>query len=58
VIILGRGAAGKTSAAVELGQLTGLPVTELDKHFWSEDLRPTSPEDWADVQRQLAAADN
>lgn len=33
VVVLGRGGAGKSTAAVELGCLTGLPVVELDKHF-------------------------
>ena len=34
VVILGRGGAGKSTLAVRLGAATGLPVVELDKHFW------------------------
>jgi hypothetical protein len=34
VIIVGPGAAGKTTLALRLGEITGLPVIELDKHFW------------------------
>jgi adenylate kinase family enzyme len=37
--------------------LTGLPVIELDKNFWSAELRPASPEAWTHKQRELAAAD-
>jgi adenylate kinase family enzyme len=33
-VILGRGGAGKSVLARQLGQLTGLPVTELDALFW------------------------
>jgi adenylate kinase family enzyme len=55
VVVLGRGGAGKSTAAVRLGQITGLPVIELDKHFWSADLRPLSGEEWAQVTSDLAA---
>ena len=55
VVVLGRGGAGKSTAAVRLGQLTGLPVIELDKHFWSSDLRPSSQPDWARITSDLAA---
>lgn len=55
-MILGRGAAGKSTAAKELGRITGLPVVELDEHFWSAKVRPTSPAAWAQQQRHLAAA--
>lgn len=34
VVIVGPGAAGKSTLAVSLGELTGLPVVELDKLFW------------------------
>jgi adenylate kinase family enzyme len=56
VVILGRGAAGKTTAAKELGRITGLPVVELDEHFWSAELRPTPPAAWSRQQHHLAAA--
>jgi adenylate kinase family enzyme len=41
VVILGRGGSGKSTLAVHLGELTGLPVVELDQHFWQRDLAPT-----------------
>jgi adenylate kinase family enzyme len=55
VVILGRGGAGKSVLARELGRITGLPVVELDKEFWSDDLRPLPLEDWARAQAVLAA---
>ncbi len=41
VVVLGRGGAGKPVFARRLGELTALPVTELDRIFWSADLQPT-----------------
>src|SRR5437879_1477660 len=42
VVILGRGGAGKSTAARRLGELVGLPIIELDKHFWQPGLAPLS----------------
>lgn len=57
VVVLGRGGAGKSTAARRLGERTGLPVIELDKHFWRPGLVATPPDEWIEVQRALAAAD-
>ena len=54
VIILGRGGAGKSTFAKKLGGTTGLPVIELDKHFWQPGLIPTPREQWIEAQRRLA----
>ncbi|MET3808073.1 hypothetical protein ABIB25_005100 [Nakamurella sp. UYEF19] len=56
VVVLGRGGAGRSTAAVELGKITGLPVVELDKHFWESDLVPLSVDVWVRRQQVLAAA--
>jgi len=56
VVVLGRGGAGKSTAAVELGYLTGLPVVELDKHFWGPDLAPLTVQEWTRRQQRLAEA--
>ena len=53
VVVLGRGGAGKSALAVRLGTLTGLPVVELDKHFWSSELTPLPIEQWKALQRRL-----
>jgi adenylate kinase family enzyme len=54
VVILGRGAAGKSVLAARLSEITGLPVIELDKHFWKPGLNATSPAEWAHTQSELA----
>lgn len=55
VAIFGRGCAGKSVLARELGATTGLPVIELDKEFWSSELEPLPRREWA--QRQATLAD-
>ncbi|WP_189251836.1 adenylate kinase [Lentzea flava] len=57
VVILGRGGAGKSTLATALGAATGLPVVELDQHFWGPGLQATPPDRWAVVQGELAGAD-
>lgn len=42
VVILGRGGAGKSTLAATVGTATGLPVVELDRHFWGPGLEPHS----------------
>jgi len=55
VIVVGPGAAGKSTLAVRLGDLTGLPVIELDKLFWRPGLAATPRDQWAAIQRELAS---
>jgi adenylate kinase family enzyme len=55
VVILGRGASGKSTLARALGAITNLPVLELDKLFWQPGLLPTSRETWSAIQQELAA---
>lgn len=57
VVVLGRGGAGKSTVAARLGVLTGLPVVELDKYFWSPDLTPLPIDQWKVVQRNLISAE-
>ena len=57
IVILGRGGAGKSTVARQLGERTSIPVVELDKHFWDEGLRPTPAKVWRDVQSELTARD-
>src|SRR5690348_4503716 len=58
VIVVGPGAAGKSTLAARLGGITRLPVIELDKLFWGPGLAPTPREQWAAIQRQLAAQES
>jgi adenylate kinase family enzyme len=53
VVILGRGASGKSRLARCLGSITQLPVIELDKVFWGPGLAATSRELWVVVQEKL-----
>jgi adenylate kinase family enzyme len=55
VVILGRGAAGKSVLARAIGERTALPVLELDKEFWNEALEPLPIDEW--VRRQAALAE-
>ena len=43
VVVLGRGGTGKTTLARAVGARTGLPVHELDEHFWQPGLVPLGP---------------
>jgi adenylate kinase family enzyme len=56
VLVLGRGAAGKSTIAIKLGKITGLPVIELDKYFWPSNLTPLPVDQWKAVQRNLISA--
>jgi adenylate kinase family enzyme len=53
VVILGRGASGKSTLAVELSAITGLPVIELDTAFWQPGLAATPPDQWIAIQQEL-----
>jgi hypothetical protein len=50
VVILGRGGAGKSTVARRLGEAFGLPVIELDRHFWQAGLVPLPKGQWVKVQ--------
>jgi hypothetical protein len=54
VVILGRGGPGKSTVARRLGDVLGLPVIELDKHFWQPGLVPLPRDQWVEVQQELA----
>lgn len=43
VVVLGRGGAGKSTLAWRLGEVTGLPVVELDTLFWQAGLTAADP---------------
>jgi hypothetical protein len=55
VVIIGRGASGKSTLAMRLGEITGLPVIELDKIFWRPGLVATPRDKWVVVQERLVA---
>jgi adenylate kinase family enzyme len=53
VVIFGPGAAGKSTLALRLGEITGIPVIELDKVFWRPGLLPTPRDEWVALQQTL-----
>jgi len=55
VVILGRGASGKSTLAARLGKITGLPVIELDKVFWRLGLVATPRDRWVVDQEKMVA---
>jgi len=55
VVIIGRGASGKSTLAARLGEITGLPVIELDKVFWRPGLVATPRDQWVVVQERFVA---
>jgi len=57
VVILGRGASGKSTLARRLGKITGLPVIELDKVFWRPGLAAMPRDEWKLIQEELVAED-
>jgi len=57
VVIIGRGAAGKSTLARRLGDITGLPLIEMDKIFWQPGLTGTPREEWVVIQERLVAGD-
>ncbi len=54
MVILGRGGAGKSVMAGQLGELTGLPVIDLDAEFWNARLEPLPAKEWRRRQEALA----
>jgi adenylate kinase family enzyme len=57
VVVLGRGASGKSTLARQLSELTALPLIELDKVFWRAGLLATPRDEWVSLQEKLVATD-
>ena len=57
MVIMGRGASGKSTLARRLGDVTGLPVIEVDKIFWRLGLVATTRDEWVVLQEKLVAGD-
>jgi adenylate kinase family enzyme len=53
VVILGPGASGKSTLAIRLSEMTGLPVIELDQVFWQPGLAPMPQDQWIKLQERL-----
>jgi adenylate kinase family enzyme len=57
VVVFGRGGSGKSTIPRRLGEISGLPVIELDTIYWDENLRTLTPEEWSTRQSSVVQAD-
>jgi adenylate kinase family enzyme len=55
VLIIGSGGSGKSTAAIKLGAITGLPVIHLDTYFWKPDWIRVSKDEWLLKVKELCA---
>jgi adenylate kinase family enzyme len=58
ILVLGRGGSGKSTLATKLGEITGLPVLELDKLFWQPGLEAMPRAEWVKTQQRLVEQEN
>lgn len=57
VVVLGRGGSGKSTLCRRLGEVTGLPILELDSIYWDDALRVLEPGEWWQRQADVVSAD-
>jgi len=57
VVVFGRGGSGKSTLCRRLGDMTGLPVIELDTIYWNNNLDVLSSDEWTRRQMNIVDAD-
>jgi adenylate kinase family enzyme len=57
VAVVGSGGSGKSTLADRLGELTGLPVTHLDRLYWQPGWVATDDDRWRQLQAGLVAGE-
>jgi adenylate kinase family enzyme len=57
VLVIGCGGSGKTTFAVRLARLTGLPLIHLDSHYWLPHWKHRGEEEWTAIVRDLLSRD-
>ncbi len=55
IMIIGSGGAGKSTLARQLGEILGLPVIHLDRHFWRPGWVETPRDEWPATVDRLAS---
>lgn len=58
MVIFGRGGSGKSTLARRHAETTRLPLIELDKEFWNDELKKLPRALWAQHQHDLASANH
>jgi adenylate kinase family enzyme len=53
IVVLGPGAAGKSTFSRQLSAATGAEWTEIDKIFWQPGLKPLRVQDWEALQEEM-----
>lgn len=57
ILILGNCGSGKTTLGRRLGDLLGLPVVHLDRHYWQPGWKEPAPDIWRQKVAELAAGE-
>ncbi|MBM3933997.1 MAG: hypothetical protein FJ319_06805 [SAR202 cluster bacterium] len=57
VAIVGSGGAGKSTLARRMGEITGLPVVDLDRLYWRPGWTPTPKPEWRETVQRLVEED-
>ncbi len=58
IMIIGSGGAGKSTLALQLAGLTGLPLIHLDQHYWLPGWVEPSKAEWAQKINNLVGAES
>jgi adenylate kinase family enzyme len=57
VLVIGSSGAGKSALSRRLGEITGLPVIHLDKHYWRPGWTEPPKDVWRDQVSELVKGD-
>ena len=57
VLVIGSGGSGKTTFAIRLAQVAGLPLIHLDSHYWLPHWQKRPNDEWLAILRKLLAGE-
>lgn len=57
ILVIGSGGAGKSKLARDLGRILGLPVVNLDAHYWNPGWVETPTKEWGGIVKRLIKGD-